>query len=104
MGEPTGGENFACKPGVLKDLADQADTIGNELVELASYTVEESASTVENYAGWQIAAAVKEAQAVWEYNMKGFGRQLSDVGDRLWTSAENYEAADRRGAGRMGGR
>lgn len=99
----SGGEGFSCKPDVLREVAETADSLGQDIVDDASYTAEGSSAASGAHSGWLLAAALDEVQSVWEHNMTSFGEQVSDVAGRLRASARTYEDSDQRNAAGLRG-
>lgn len=98
MGAGDGGggghQGFAGDYEAMQKIATTVDDLGNAVVELAGYAADASASVRENHAGWAVSRAMESAQAECEFNIKGFGRWMCDLGDGLKKAIGTYQGAD----------
>lgn len=85
-----GGEVRACGEGVQKDLSAVS----------ADLATPEAAGT----SGWAAHSALRGATEGWRTFLNGYATRTTTVGNDAVTAADEYAAADQRGASRLGGR
>lgn len=93
-GGSAGGDGHRIDFETVSDIARRADDLGNQIVELATYAADASASAKENHPGWALAGAVGYVQEINEFNIQGFGRASCDMGDRLNAAIQAYKSND----------